>query len=101
MEISASPREQGEPIVADLLEKFSWASSKKPITDRLQDHPKHSENSDLRIPAKGVAHHLPIDTCKTDPDLATVVAAWPGLPEVIKAGIVAMVKAIPGKGDGR
>jgi len=27
------------------------------------------------------------------PDLAAVVAAWPELPEVLKAGIVAMVKA--------
>jgi hypothetical protein len=27
-----------------------------------------------------------------DPDLAAVVAAWPELPEPIKAGIVAMVK---------
>ena len=27
------------------------------------------------------------------PDLAAVVAAWPELPEAIKAGIVAMVKA--------
>jgi hypothetical protein len=33
------------------------------------------------------------DTCQTDPDLARIVAAWPGLPEAIKAGIVAMVKA--------
>jgi hypothetical protein len=27
------------------------------------------------------------------PDLAAIVAAWPTLPEPIKAGIVAMVKA--------
>ena len=27
------------------------------------------------------------------PDLAAVVAAWPTLPEVIRAGILAMVKA--------
>ncbi len=36
---------------------------------------------------------MPNDTCKTDPDLAAVVAAWPDLPEAIKAGILAMVKA--------
>jgi hypothetical protein len=36
---------------------------------------------------------LPTDTCETDPDLAAVVEAWPELPEVLKAGIVAMVKA--------
>ena len=32
-------------------------------------------------------------SCKTDPDLAAVVDAWPELPEAIKASIVAMVKA--------
>ena len=30
---------------------------------------------------------------KTDPDLATVMAAWHKLPEAIKAGILAMVRA--------
>ena len=48
---------------------------------------------DLRQPAPSIAHHLPTDTCQTDPDLAAVVAAWPDLPEAIKAGILAMVKA--------
>jgi len=28
-----------------------------------------------------------------DPDLAAVVSAWPGLPEALRAGILAMVKA--------
>jgi len=28
-----------------------------------------------------------------DPDLAAVVTAWPDLPEVIRAGIMAMIKA--------
>ena len=37
--------------------------------------------------------HLPHDTRQTDPDLAAIVDAWPTLPEPIKAGIVAMVKA--------
>ena len=32
----------------------------------------------------------------TGPDLAAVVEAWPDLPEAIKAGIVAMVKAASG-----
>jgi hypothetical protein len=31
-----------------------------------------------------------------DPDLAAVVAAWPKLPEAIRAGILAMVKAASG-----
>jgi hypothetical protein len=29
-----------------------------------------------------------------DPDLAAVISAWPGLPQALKAGIVAMVKAV-------
>jgi hypothetical protein len=45
---------------------------------------------------------LPTDTCHLPPDLAAVVAAWPTLPEAIRAGIVALVKAAaPGPGGGR
>ena len=47
----------------------------------------------LRLAQQAVAHHLPTDTWNTDPDLAAVVAAWSELPEAIKAGILAMVKA--------
>jgi hypothetical protein len=36
---------------------------------------------------------LPNDTCKSNPDLAAVVEAWPDLPLALKAGILAMVKA--------
>ena len=31
------------------------------------------------------------------PDLAAVVKAWPDLPEAVRAGIVAMVKAATGE----
>jgi hypothetical protein len=43
----------------------------------------------LRLPSatRGATRLLP-----NDPDLAAVVAAWPELPEAIKAGILAMVK---------
>jgi hypothetical protein len=51
----------------------------------------------LRVAARPstppVAHHIPTDTCQTDPDLALVNAAWDRLPAAVKAGIVAMVKA--------
>ena len=33
------------------------------------------------------------DTCQTDPDLATVMDDWDRLPEAVRAGIVAMVRA--------
>jgi hypothetical protein len=52
----------------------------------------------LRLPTSPIAHHLPTDTRKSNPDLAAVVDAWPTLPEAVKAGIVAMVKASGGKG---
>ena len=55
--------------------------------------PKGSLPNDLRQTTPSVAHHLPTGTCKTNPDLAAVVAAWPELCEAIKAGILAMVKA--------
>ena len=35
----------------------------------------------------------PQDTPETPADLAEVMASWPHLPEAVKAGIVAMVKA--------
>jgi hypothetical protein len=31
--------------------------------------------------------------CPADRDLATIVDAWPALPEAIRAGILAMIKA--------
>ena len=33
------------------------------------------------------------DICKSGPDLAVVVEAWPDLPEAVKRGILAIVKA--------
>ena len=47
----------------------------------------------LRNPPPSVGPHLATDTCQTYPDLATVVNAWDRLPEAVRAGIVAMVKA--------
>ncbi len=54
---------------------------------------KPSSHKGLRISTPSVSHPIPTDTCKTDPDLAAVVDAWPTLPEAIRAGILAMVKA--------
>jgi hypothetical protein len=42
---------------------------------------------------------MPTEAPSMPPDLAEVVAAWPSLPEAVKAGIVAMVQAT-GRGGG-
>jgi hypothetical protein len=42
---------------------------------------------------QSLAPDLIHDSCQTDPDLARIVDAWPTLPEAVRAGIVAMVKA--------
>jgi hypothetical protein len=55
-------------------------------------------DNDLRPSSQSLAHRLPADTCRTNPDLAAVVDAWPDLPEVLKAGIVTMVKSFVRKG---
>ncbi len=41
---------------------------------------------------------LPFGSSETPPDLAEVVAAWPELPEAIRAGILAMIRSASGKG---
>ena len=64
------------------------------------DRPKSHRAGLLHQPDGSVAHHLPTDNCHLPPDLAAVVAAWPTLPEPIRAGILAMVKAaadLPGR----
>jgi hypothetical protein len=60
---------------------------------RDDDAAKSKSRKALRRCDVNVAHQVPTDTCKTDPDLAAIVAGWPKLPEAIKAGILAMVKA--------
>jgi hypothetical protein len=47
------------------------------------------------------ARPLPTEARRTPPDLAEVVAAWPELPEAVRAGIVAMIRAASGGGKGR
>ena len=47
----------------------------------------------LRLAPEPVAPHLPQDNRPTDPDLAAVIDHWAALPEAVRAGIAAMVKA--------
>jgi hypothetical protein len=46
---------------------------------------------------------LPVPYGPSDPppDLAEVTAAWPDLPEPIRAGILAMIRSASGKAGGR
>jgi len=59
-----------------------------------------ASRKNLRRSRLALAEPLPNDNCNTDPDLAAVVATWPSLPEAIKAGILAMVKAVSSRKDG-
>ena len=45
-----------------------------------------------------LGHPLAI-SASLPPDLAAVVEAWPDLPEALRLGIVAMVKAASGQGS--
>jgi hypothetical protein len=52
-----------------------------------------AKDKGLRQEIPPVATPLPCDTCQTDPDLAAIIDAWDRLPEAIRAGIMAMVRA--------
>jgi hypothetical protein len=57
---------------------------------------KALQDKSLGEDAPSLAHHLPTDTCRLNPDLAIVIETWEKLPEPVRAGIVAMVKATSG-----
>jgi hypothetical protein len=50
-------------------------------------------DKDLRQGDARASHHIPTDNCRTDPGLTAVIEAWDRLPEAIRAGIMAIVKA--------
>jgi hypothetical protein len=63
----------------------------------IESQPSDSHNlnsiKSLRKVGMPVGHLLATDNCHMDPDLLAILEAWPTLPEAIKAGVVAMVKA--------
>ena len=61
--------------------------------ERRQDSPDKTTVS-KQGGAQSGAHAAP--TAVSDPDLAAVVKVWPKLPEAVRVGIVAMVKAAGG-----
>jgi hypothetical protein len=67
-------------LSASSIQKHSTSSSRLDATDHARKRlPTATENATALCPA--------------DRDLATIVDAWPALPDAIRAGILAMVKA--------
>jgi len=63
------------------------------------EHPADSTgNSAVRDQSSAESGAVGAQTAFADPDLAAVVEAWPSLPEAIKAGILAMIRAAGGEG---
>ena len=67
-----------------------------PLPDRHKSNPDNTVTSIAKLPSLS----LPYEPAAVPPDLADIVAAWSTLPDPIRAGIVAMVKA-SGKGGDR
>jgi hypothetical protein len=57
------------------------------------DFRNDSREKDLRQEEADASHYIPTDNCQRDPNLAAVIEAWERVPEAVRAGIVAMVKA--------
>ncbi len=79
---------------------MSVAGAPPGLQNRGDDSVSHNPSSPLRklppsLAAQGkrAARNHPTLAAPKDPALAAVVEAWPDLPEALKAGIVAMVKA--------
>jgi hypothetical protein len=70
----------------------SVAGARPGLQNRGDDAVSSKSHKNLRKPPVTVAAHGQ-RAASDDPDLAAVAEAWPDLPEAIKAGIVAMVKA--------
>ena len=56
-------------------------------------NPNVSKDKDLRQEIKPVSHHFPTGLTRMDTGLAAVIEAWDRLPDAVRAGIVAIVKA--------
>jgi len=71
---------------------FNLLIKSQSATPEIPGKKAHSENCAAPGAAVG-SENTPID-----PDLAAVVDAWPKLPEAIRAGILAMIRAAGGAG---
>jgi hypothetical protein len=68
------------------------------IDSQPDDSPNPRDGRGLREAAETIAAPIaaPGSDATHDPDLAALVAAWPDLPEPVRAGINAMVRAATG-----
>lgn len=57
------------------------------------DRPIGRQDHGLRLAPSPLAHHLPTDGRTIPSDLTQVVEAWDRLPDAVRAGIVAMIRA--------
>jgi hypothetical protein len=69
--------------------EYPLADPREPL--KIRDETPHQ---------RSLAPDLIHDTCQTDPDLAQINAAWPNLPDAVRASIMMLVKAA-GKGGGK
>jgi hypothetical protein len=59
----------------------------------MRESLKDKSGKGLREETQDVAPQLAPEALGTDPGLSEVITAWPDLAEVIKSGILAMVRA--------
>ena len=64
-----------------------------PVFETGPERADSSETKGFSLHQDPLAPVLRLDTRQIDPDLAAVIDAWDRLPEAVRAGIVAMVKA--------
>jgi hypothetical protein len=84
---SSSPVSQARPVG---FEPTTFGFEVRDKQSPIHKPTKSLRKSKPRLAAQGQR------AASDDPDLATVVAAWSELPETIRTGIVAMVKAASG-----
>jgi hypothetical protein len=73
----------------------------KPLRECMGIEPTQHSPENSKNPAPGGAKSGALDLTKPaiDPALATLIDAWPTLPEAIRAGILALMRAAGGSGS--
>ena len=77
-----------------------WDGSLNPISETTCENAENSRTKINTKPDRAATPETPDSatleaprSATQDPDLAVIVTAWPELPEAIRAGMVAMVRA--------